>query len=166
MRHPDELTGEFRLRGLKVTPQRTSVFRILHGDHTHPTAESVHRAVARDMPSVSLRTVYQTLNDLAAMGEIRALDVGTGSTRFDPNIETAHDHAVCQVCGAVRDIRVPSTPVASAALPEGFEASATEVIVRGRCAACAAVDDRAAGVDAAVDVDAAAGPSPVAPTSA
>lgn len=163
MRHPDELTGEFRRRGLKVTPQRTAVFRVLHGDHTHPTAESVHRAVVADMPSVSLRTVYQTLNDLAAMGEIRDLDVGTGSTRFDPNVETAHDHAVCEVCGAVRDIA--PTPVASVALPpdalpEGFQAHSTEVIVRGRCVACVAADDDVASGGTVAE------PSPVAPTTA
>ena len=40
----------------------------------HPTAEAVYAAAAREMPTISLRTVYQTLNDLAEMGEIRTLD--------------------------------------------------------------------------------------------
>ncbi len=87
MRSPDELTEVFRRRGLKVTPQRRAVFRVLFDDQTHPSAEAVHRTVAAEMPTVSLRTVYQTLNDLAEMGEIRNLDLGTGSARFDPNIE-------------------------------------------------------------------------------
>ena len=39
------------------------------------------------MATISLKTVYQTLNDLAELGEIAALDVGTGRTRFDPNVD-------------------------------------------------------------------------------
>ena len=39
------------------------------------------------METISLKTVYQTLNELAAMGEVAALDLGTGTTRFDPNVE-------------------------------------------------------------------------------
>ena len=39
------------------------------------------------METISLKTVYQTLNELAALGEVAALDVGTGTTRFDPNVE-------------------------------------------------------------------------------
>ena len=58
----------------------------------HPTAESVYAAVSAEMPTISLRTVYQTLNDLAAMGELSLLDVGTGSTRFDPNLDPHHHH--------------------------------------------------------------------------
>ena len=46
MRSPDELTELFRATGRKVTAQRQCIFRVLQGDVTHPTAESVH-AVAR-----------------------------------------------------------------------------------------------------------------------
>ena len=84
----------FRRRGLKVTPQRELIFELRWGAGHHPTADSVY-AEARDrMPTMSLRTVYQTLNDLAAMGELQQLDLGTGSTRFDPNTDV-HHHLVC-----------------------------------------------------------------------
>ena len=63
---------------------------------THPTAESVHAAARAEMETISLKTVYQTLNELAAMGEIAALDLGTGMTRFDPNVEGVHHHLVCR----------------------------------------------------------------------
>ena len=56
------------------------------------------------MPNVSLKTVYQTLNDLAELGEITALDLGTGAARFDPNVESTHHHLVCRSCGKVRDV--------------------------------------------------------------
>ena len=137
MRSPTELTELFRVRGLKITPQREAVFRALDHNDAHPSAESVHAAVTLEMPNVSLRTVYQVLNDLAAMGELQQLDLGTGSTRFDPNVD-AHHHLVCTECGKVRDlyadfrsVRVP--PGAE----QGFTVDSAEVVFRGRCDDCA-----------------------------
>ena len=60
------------------------------------------------MPTISLRTVYQTLNDLSEMGEILHLDLGTGSARFDANVEEPHHHLVCEGCGLVRDLAAAS----------------------------------------------------------
>jgi len=133
---PDELTTRFRAEGLKVTPQRQCIFRILHGNPTHPTAESVFAAARAEMPTISLRTVYQTLNDLAQMGEVSVLDLGTGAVRFDPN-EGGHHHLVCSECGAVRDLWADYGPLAvPAGQEQGYEVGEAEVVFRGRCATC------------------------------
>jgi Fe2+ or Zn2+ uptake regulation protein len=133
---PAELTELFRARGLKVTPQRQAIFRVLHGEATHPTAESVYEAVSTSMPTISLRTVYQTLNDLAAMGEVQALDLGTGSARFDPNLDT-HHHLVCDLCGRVVDIYADASAVrVPGPQRHGFTINATEVVFRGTCPSC------------------------------
>ena len=42
MRSPEEVTALFRSTGRKVTPQRERIFRALHGNERHPTAEGVH----------------------------------------------------------------------------------------------------------------------------
>jgi Fe2+ or Zn2+ uptake regulation protein len=135
VKSPAELTELFRSQGLKVTPQRQCIFSVLHGNDVHPTAESVYEAAAARMPTISLKTVYQTLHDLAAMGEIQQLDLGTGSTRFDPNVD-GHHHLVCTRCGRVRDVYVtPRLRVPSDQL-EGFTVSSTEVVLRGLCDEC------------------------------
>lgn len=138
MRSPEELTEIFRAAGRKVTPQRQSVFQALYGSVGHPTAEAVYDVVRAEMPTVSLRTVYQTLNDLASMGELSALDLGTGSTRFDPNL-APHHHLVCDGCGRVVDLHhdFPGVVVPVGSAP-GFEVTTTEVVFRGRCATCVA----------------------------
>jgi Fe2+ or Zn2+ uptake regulation protein len=89
------------------------------------------------MPNVSLKTVYQTLNDLADLGAIVVLDVGTGSSRFDPNVETTHHHLVCRSCGKVRDVAAdfPGLRVSSTA-SQGFAVEGAEVVFRGLCDAC------------------------------
>ena len=138
MRSPAELTELFREQGYKVTPQREAVFRVLDGNDAHPTAESVHAAVISDMPSVSLRTVYGVLNDLAAMGELQLLDMGTGSTRFDPNVGD-HHHVVCSSCGEVRDVYVRGSGPNVSDL-DGFHVESTDIVFRGLCASCAAAE--------------------------
>jgi Fe2+ or Zn2+ uptake regulation protein len=133
MRTTAELTELFRTHGKKVTPQREAVFRALVGNDRHPTAESIHVSVTAELPHVSLRTVYGVLNDLSELGEIHALELGTGAARFDPNVE-AHHHLVCTRCGAVRDIYVDPVRVPTTA--PGFLVESAEVVFRGRCDDC------------------------------
>ena len=137
MRSPDELTELFRSTGRKVTAQRQCIFRVLQGDVTHPSAEVVHAAASREMETISLKTVYQTLHDLAELGEIASLDVGTGMTRFDPNVDDPHHHLVCRECGSVRDLvaAFPDLQIPKGA-DLGFEVGSAEIVFRGLCPDC------------------------------
>jgi len=134
----DELTTRFRARGLRVTPQRQAIFRLLHGNDRHPTVDELFDAAAAEMPTISRKTVYQTVHDLESMGEVALLDLGTGSVRVDPNVEAPHHHLICTRCGKVRDIVVDVT---SLTLParrrRGFTVSDVEVHYRGICDLCA-----------------------------
>ena len=53
-----------REAGLNVTPQRIAIYRALLASEDHPTPEMLYRAVSRDMPSLSLATIYKTLDTL------------------------------------------------------------------------------------------------------
>jgi len=137
VKSPAELTELFRAQGLKVTPQRQCIFRALHENPEHPTAEAVYATVSAEMPTISLRTVYQTLNDLASMGELVQLELGTGSARFDPNLD-AHHHLVCDRCGKVLDVDVDASAVrVPSAGRRGFNIESTEIVFRGVCDDCA-----------------------------
>jgi Fe2+ or Zn2+ uptake regulation protein len=132
-----ELTTIFREQGLRVTPQRQAIFRLLQNEHSHPTVETLYENARAEMPTISLKTVYQTVHDLEALGEVHVLDLGTGSVRVDPNVEDDHHHLVCTECGRVRDLpmefdglRVP------ARYRRDFTVDAVQVIFRGRCETC------------------------------
>ena len=155
VKSPEELAELFRSTGRKVTAQRLCIFRALQDDETHPSAEAVHAAVSREMETVSLKTVYQTLHDLAELGEITSLDVGTGMTRFDPNVDDSHHHLVCRRCGNVRDLVVsfPELRIPKGA-ELGFEVGSAEIVFRGLCASC-----RGSGAEV-LDAPASAAPVP------
>jgi Fur family peroxide stress response transcriptional regulator len=148
VRPPAEMAQRFRDLGLKVTPQRELIFELLWGatggsagarpEAGHPTADAVYAEARRRMPTMSLRTVYQTLNDLATMGEIHQLDLGTGSSRFDPNTDV-HHHLVCTRCGKIRDLYADFTSVrVPPDAGHGFRVGAAEVVFRGLCEDCQA----------------------------
>jgi Fe2+ or Zn2+ uptake regulation protein len=137
MKTNDQLTALFRERGLRVTPQRQMIFGLLQGNDTHPTVESLYERAQSEMPTMSLKTVYQTVHDLEALGEVSVLDLGTGSLRVDPNVEHAHHHLVCTACGRVRDLPVEFDGLRlTGRLRREFTVDSVQVIFRGRCDTC------------------------------
>jgi Fe2+ or Zn2+ uptake regulation protein len=137
MKTSDQLTDLFRERGLRVTPQRQVIFRLLHGDHAHPTVESLYERAQAEMPTMSLKTVYQTVHDLEALGEVDVLDLGTGSLRVDPNVEHKHHHLVCRSCGRIRDLPVEFDSLrVPGSYRRDFTVDDVQVIFRGRCDDC------------------------------
>lgn len=137
MRAPAELTRVFRSRGLKLTPQRQLLFTLLHDNQTHPTVEALYATASKQMPGISLRTVYQTLNDLVAMGELQVVQSAGGSTRFDPNVSD-HHHAQCDRCGELHDVYVDDIDRLHIRDLGGFRASRARIVFGGVCAACLA----------------------------
>ncbi|MDG2040619.1 MAG: Fur family transcriptional regulator [Ilumatobacter sp.] len=137
MRSPSALIDALRDRGLKVTPQRQLLFRLLDGNRCHPTAESLHAAASREMPGISLRTVYMTLADLTDMREIEVLSVDGGAARFDSNTDD-HHHVLCCECGNVEDVYVGGVSDLEVVGLDGFTPSTTSIVFHGICRECAA----------------------------
>lgn len=93
-----------RSKGLRITPQRLEVFRVLAESDGHLSVEEVWDHVRDGLPTVSLKTVYEALHELEAIGEIRLARLGTGSWRVELNPVHHHGHLVCDECGAVCDV--------------------------------------------------------------
>jgi Fur family transcriptional regulator, stress-responsive regulator len=126
-------------RGWRITPQRRAVVGALAGEHVHLSAEQVHAAARREVPEVSLATVYNTLNELASMGEISELRLADGTTRYDPKVGPGHHHLLCEGCGLTFDVQ--PLGVEGLSLPRaqryGMTVDSLEVVFRGRCSNCA-----------------------------
>ena len=108
------------------------------GEHVHLTAEQVHDLARERLPEISRATVYNTLNELVAMGELLEVDVAEGPKRYDPNVSERHDHLVCEGCQAIRDIaRSTPRPDIAEDARAGFVVTGVDVTYRGLCPACA-----------------------------
>lgn len=122
--------------GLKATPQRIAILRALDGDETHPTAQELYERLRGEFPTLSVATVYNTLSALTRMSRCVPLDLG-GPVRFDPNV-SAHDHAVCERCGRIRDVGLQPSAADAGTMSRlaGFRVHRVERIYRGFCAQC------------------------------
>ena len=90
----------------KRSKQRDRIFQVLRGTRSHPTAEWVFEEVRRQMPRISLGTVYRNLHILARQGKVKELDFGDGSRRYDAFTDD-HYHFICERCGSVQDLDIP-----------------------------------------------------------
>lgn len=127
-----------RARGMRITPQRERVFEVLSNTDGHPTAADIWQVVRMDLPTISLKTVYDILHELVAVGELKQLNVGPGSSRYEA-ADLHHNHFVCVVCGDVSNSTESTAPAGPPATPDGtFIVTGVEVVYRGLCAECQA----------------------------
>jgi Fur family peroxide stress response transcriptional regulator len=90
--------------GIRPTPQRVAIYEMLKGTTSHFKAETIYEAVKVDFPSLSLNTVYDTLQTFAEAELIRKLAMKENVSRYDGN-PAPHGHFVCVGCGRVEDLR-------------------------------------------------------------
>jgi len=89
--------------GLKLTPQRLAILNLLEGNTTHPSAEEIYNQLKPQYPSLSLATVYNTLEVLTKSGELQEIRIKADKRHFDPN-PAPHSHFLCRVCESVHDL--------------------------------------------------------------
>ncbi len=92
-----------REAGLKVTPQRTAVYKVLIKTDEHPSAEMVFREVRREFPNISLDTVNRTLLTLNEIGAAFIVEGSGDAKRFDGNL-VQHQHFKCLKCKRIVDL--------------------------------------------------------------
>jgi Fe2+ or Zn2+ uptake regulation protein len=95
--------------GWRYTRQRAAVFDYLRSADAHPTAEEVFDAVRRQIPHISLATVYKALDALVACRLAVKLADADGPARYDGRRD-AHYHLRCLKTGRVHDLSVPFDP--------------------------------------------------------
>ena len=129
--------------GLRLTPQRLAVYRYLTGVATHPTAQQVYEALSPDHPSLSLATVYNTLETLVGLGVINALgSAGDDTVHYDGDV-SPHVNLACIVCHRVIDL--PSQHVFAlkqeVSTHSGYQLLGARVLYYGVCPACQALQN-------------------------
>ena len=115
--------------------QREAILSVLRATDTHPTANWIYSEVRKQIPNISLGTVYRNLSALSQAGEILSLNVGDGFEHFDGDT-SPHLHLHCRNCSSITDARLKSDPFADAAEYHGFTPENTAYVVYGICKNC------------------------------
>jgi Fe2+ or Zn2+ uptake regulation protein len=135
----EELITALRTTGRRVTMPRLLVHRWLRERDRHVTAEQVYAELAREMPSLSAATVYETLDLLDELGLIRRVNTPRGASTYDSRM-VDHHHVVCRECGLIEDldVAVETRAAENAARAAGFAPDFAQLTVSGLCSACRA----------------------------
>ncbi len=99
-----KIVEAFKVRKLKITPQRIAIVKALNR-MDHPTAEEIYEEVKKEQPYISLATVYRTLKLLINAGLVKELCLPDGVIRYDTNINP-HINVVCVNCGRIFDVDI------------------------------------------------------------
>ena len=123
---------------VRQTKQRAAVIEVLRAARSHPDAAWIHAQVRQRLPSVSLGTVYRTLDTLVEGGVVVTLERAGQATRYDYKREgDPHHHAVCRGCNAIFDVDAGEVPpLSAAALPSGFQVMDVRLEFIGLCPNC------------------------------
>jgi Fur family peroxide stress response transcriptional regulator len=92
-----------RNKGYKATTQRIAICRIALNSRAHPSAQQVYAEVKKKYPTVSLATVYKTLEVLRDLNLLQEINFHPGQARFDSYM-SPHINLVCLKCGTITDI--------------------------------------------------------------
>ena len=88
---------------IKLTPQRLAVIYFLDGNTSHPSVSDIFNSISSKFPTMSIATVYNTLDTLKEKGIIKELSIDPDKKRFDPNPEP-HHHLMCIKSKKIIDI--------------------------------------------------------------
>ncbi len=91
---------------MRKTRQKEAILEVLRGTTSHPTADWVYNEVRKEIPNISLGTVYRNLRLLCQNGEILELVLCGSLSRFDARSDN-HYHFRCEKCGQVFDVDEP-----------------------------------------------------------
>jgi Fur family peroxide stress response transcriptional regulator len=126
-----------RQAGLKATGPRVMLLATLEQDRSHPSAEQLYETLRLHHPSLSLSTVYQTIDTFIRTGLCRRVSDAGGRLRVDGTPED-HDHAICRACGTIFDIdrQLCPRPAPPAHLPQGLTVIGLRVAYDVICTTC------------------------------
>lgn len=113
---------------------------LLHliANHTdHPSASQLYNEIKIQFPTMSLATVYKTLDLLKELGEVLEIDIGDVS-HYDGNRPDPHPHLICINCNKIIDGDVSLDPKSLRSLEQmsGYKIIRPQITLYGLCPDC------------------------------
>lgn len=134
-----ELAAVLRAAGLRATPARLAVLRLLREARTPLAHAEIERRLAREEAPPDRVTLYRVLEAFVAAGLVAKAVDRRGVARFSAFAtqaqHQAHVHFHCTGCGGVFCLK--DAPPPPPKLPRGFRLETAEYDLSGICARCA-----------------------------
>jgi len=118
------------------TPQRRAVRTVFESEGRPLSPEDVHASGQTHVPSLGIATVYRHIKALVREGWLQPVELPGESARYELAAQPHHHHFVCRRCEQAFDIDVCPSGLEQMA-PAGYEVDSHEVVLYGRCPACA-----------------------------
>ncbi len=103
MRISDTMEKQLKKHGMKITPQRLELIKILRelGKY-HPSFNQIYNAIKSTHPNISRSTVFNNLKTMVELDLVKSFNYD-GETRYETNPEL-HVNVV-EPDGTIRDIK-------------------------------------------------------------
>ena len=136
MRNSRKITNE--IKGRPVTAQRQLLLRLIKKTGGHISAKELYRRASRKNESISLATVYRTLQLFKELGLVEERRLGQVYCHYEVKGSTDHQHLVCRSCGKVIEFESPliSKLVEELRHEHGFSLTKIELYMEGYCRRC------------------------------
>lgn len=122
---------------MKYSKQRELIYKTVMENPVHPSADMVYEMVRKELPNISLGTVYRNLNLLSQQGALQKISMPNASDHFDGRVEE-HCHMLCDKCGHVCDIDTPGLEDFTQRLSgqSDFQVTGCHIYFTGICGVC------------------------------
>ncbi len=101
---PEDLEQRCITAGLKMTGQRRVILSVLSEAADHPSVEEVYERAKTIDPSISIATVYRTLNLLNELDLVQRHEFNQSFSRFEVNLDH-HHHLIDMDTGEVHEFQ-------------------------------------------------------------
>jgi Fur family ferric uptake transcriptional regulator len=120
----------------RTTRQKEAIKAVLR-DQTRPLLpDEIHELALMTVPTVGIATVYRSLKNLMAEGQVRCVEIPGQPPRYEGTEKGHHHHFHCQECQVVFDLQNCVEGLKKLA-PSGFKVTDHEIILYGLCKKCA-----------------------------
>ncbi|MAE11259.1 MAG: transcriptional repressor [Dehalococcoidales bacterium] len=121
----------------RKSKQKEAILKTIRGTTLHPTAEWIYEGVRKEIPNISLGTVYRNLRLLKREGVILELDLAGSISRFDKEAQN-HYHFRCEQCDCIVDLDEAVNTELNERLTRqtGFQIFYHRLEFRGLCNGC------------------------------
>lgn len=121
-------------KGVKPSYQRLRILEYIMKKNTHPSVDTIYKALYKKIPTLSKTTIYNTLSLFDKKRIVGSVTILDNELRYD-FLKEPHAHFLCMECKVVHDIHVDSDLLVKDFV-QGHRVNESHIHFRGICKNC------------------------------